>query len=57
MRLMNVNEVREVGLKEKVVIKAGEWLSQLAMEKRVCRFGAFYEPELTTELLEEMLTG
>ena len=57
MKLMSLHEGREMGLKEKVICKAGDRLVKIAMDPRGCPIGTWYEPELTSDMIEEMIAN
>jgi len=52
---MNVHENPEIGLKEKVIKKIGEHFVKAAETSLSCRLSAWYEPELTSEMIIEMM--
>jgi len=49
-----VLENRKMGLKEKVIRDFGDKLGQMA-NPRGCFLATLYEPELSTEMIQEML--
>ena len=55
MKNTNVCEDREMGLKEKIVREVSERLMRTTVGSLGCFVFTWYEPELTAEMIEEMI--
>ena len=55
MKFMNAHENPEMGLKEKVLRKVGEHFIKTSASMLSCRLSFAYEPELTPEMIREIL--
>ena len=55
MRIMNMRENEKVSLKKKTFQVVGDWLAKIAVDTRECRVMPWYEPELTPEMIADMI--
>jgi len=55
MKNMNVNENRNIGLKERLASWVGGFLGRMAVDTELCWFWPVYEPETPSDILEEIV--